>query len=301
MTETQTRRRTAPPLPDLDTEEEVDLGQYWRALAARWWLVLLGLVVGLVLGYLVSLGSSQVWQASTTIYLGQPFSPSGGAPVQSLATNPRSVNDIVHSEFVVRAASRVSGIAPGKLRGGISTKSLSAGKGTAKAGTTQLVQITVQGGGGPRKVGTAANTLARLTVARLAPYPTTKIKTYEAKLAAENASIAALNGQITAQTAAIRHAAGISAIDRLFLASQLNNAVQQKTQAVEQQAETQQLLALAKQVEKPQVVEPAAARKTTARSSRNSMLVGAVLGLLIGALAALLWEPVTRRLRPRPV
>ena len=295
MTETETRRRPAPPLPDLDAEEEVDLGRYWRALAARWWLVLVGLVAGLVLGYLVSLGSGQVWQASTTVYLGQPFSPTGSSPVQGLATNPRTVNEIVHSEFVLRQASRASGIHVGKLRGGISTKSLSAGKGTAKAGTTQLVQITVQGGG-RHKVALAANTLAALTVRRISPYPDTKIKTYQAKLTAENASIAALNGQIAAQTAAIRRSGGLSPIDRLVLESQLNNAVQQKTTAVQQLTDTQQLLAVAKSVERPQVVEPATAVKTTARSARNSMLVGGLIGLLLGALAALLWEPVADRI-----
>ena len=39
----------------------------------------------------------------------------------------------------------------------------------------------------------------------------------------------------------------------------------------------------------------AAAVKTTARSRRNSVVVAAFLGVLIGLLAALLWEPIMRR------
>jgi uncharacterized protein involved in exopolysaccharide biosynthesis len=35
--------------------------------------------------------------------------------------------------------------------------------------------------------------------------------------------------------------------------------------------------------------------KTTARSRRNAVVVAGFLGLLIGLLAALLWEPVVRR------
>ena len=57
----------------------------------------------------------------------------------------------------------------------------------------------------------------------------------------------------------------------------------------------QQQLALAQNVEKAQVVEPAAAVKTTARSGRNGALIGALLGLLLGCAAALLADPFLAR------
>ena len=50
----------------------------------------------------------------------------------------------------------------------------------------------------------------------------------------------------------------------------------------------QQLLALAQDVEQARVYERAVAVKTTARSSRNARVVGALLGLLLGCAAALL-------------
>ena len=53
-------------------------------------------------------------------------------------------------------------------------------------------------------------------------------------------------------------------------------------------------------VEQSRVVEEAAAVKTTARSSRTSLLVGALIGLLIGAVAALVWEPIAARRRRTP-
>ena len=58
--------------------------------------------------------------------------------------------------------------------------------------------------------------------------------------------------------------------------------------------EADQLLILAENVEMSRVVEPAAAVKTTARSSRTSLLVGALIGLLVGLVAALVAEPVLR-------
>jgi hypothetical protein len=61
------------PAPDLDAEADVDLGRYARALAARWWLPLAGLIAGAAIGYVLSLGGHQVYRAGATVYLGQPL------------------------------------------------------------------------------------------------------------------------------------------------------------------------------------------------------------------------------------
>jgi uncharacterized protein involved in exopolysaccharide biosynthesis len=45
------------------------------------------------------------------------------------------------------------------------------------------------------------------------------------------------------------------------------------------------------------VLTRAAAVKTTARSRRNSVVVAAFLGLVLGVIAALLWEPLVRARR----
>src|SRR5919109_793563 len=125
------------PVPDLDAEQEVDLGRYASALATRWWLPLAGLVAGVVAGYLLALGGGDVYRAEALLYLGQPFSPNGGAPVQSLATNPRTVGEIVRSESALKQAAAESGIRVARLRGRVSTESIS---GTVpRAGQTPLV------------------------------------------------------------------------------------------------------------------------------------------------------------------
>ena len=45
-------------------DDEVDFGRYWAALVARWWLLLAGLLVGALVGYLTASGSKQVSDAS---------------------------------------------------------------------------------------------------------------------------------------------------------------------------------------------------------------------------------------------
>ena len=56
-----------------------------------------------------------------------------------------------------------------------------------------------------------------------------------------------------------------------------------------------QLLGLANEVERPALVQPPVARSTQATSSRNALVVGALIGLLLGALVAYAVDPVLRR------
>src|SRR5918998_3874580 len=93
---TVTERRPTRGELDLDAEREVDVRGWWDAVRARWWLPVLGLLLGLVAGYALALGGGNVYRAEATLYLGQPFSPTGGAPVPGVATNPSNVDQIVH-------------------------------------------------------------------------------------------------------------------------------------------------------------------------------------------------------------
>ena len=108
------------PTPDLDAEADVDLGRYARALAARWWLLLAGLVAGAAIGYVLSLGGHQVYRAGATVYLGQPLGILGGSAIQSVNTNPSAARAVVKSESVVRQVAASVGMTPSQLRSGIS-------------------------------------------------------------------------------------------------------------------------------------------------------------------------------------
>src|SRR4051795_1503827 len=130
MTELRTppSRRQSPP--DLDAEQEVDVGRYARLVLERWWLPLLGLIAGAAIGYVLSLGGSQVYQAKALIYLGQPQSPTSSAPVNSLQNNPATVNSIVHSDSALQTAATAAKLKVGALRNSVSTSSTATGKTT---------------------------------------------------------------------------------------------------------------------------------------------------------------------------
>ena len=82
---------------DPDAEQEVDLRSAWNLIAARWWLPLLGLVLGVVIGFALALGGGKVYEGKALLYVGQPLTP-GGNPIQSIATTPTQVGAIVRSE-----------------------------------------------------------------------------------------------------------------------------------------------------------------------------------------------------------
>jgi|SRR5215211_561417 len=289
-----TKLREHPDFVDLDAEREVDLHRYWVALLARWWLPIAGLIGGLIIGYLLSLGGNQVYKASALLYLGQPYS--GNSPIQSLNTNPQTVNRIIHAEAAVRKAALRAGLRPGQVRNNVSSKSIVGAKGSIKAGQTPLIEITMTGQA-PRKAAVATGVLATEVVDQLSTFVDQKIEGYEALKASLTQQLASNQEQIATTRAAIAAARDLGPLEQLVLISNNNNAIQQRGQLLIAKVQNDQQLSQAEDVEKPRVVEPPVAVKSTARSTRNAMLVAAFLGLLLGIFAALLWEPVTSRLR----
>jgi uncharacterized protein involved in exopolysaccharide biosynthesis len=282
-------------LQDLDAEREVDLRRYWNTIATYWWLPLAGLAAGIVIGYLISLGGTQVYRARAVIYLGQPLSGSG-VQVQSQATNPSTVRQIVTSEATIDAVARRVGLRPSQLRGHISTQAVTGN--ITRLGQNPLVSIAVTGKL-RAKVARAANALAATVVSSdaLAGYSKTKIKTLTVLVESEQSALSLLDRNIKAQQAALSSASGLSTTDRLILLNQLNGLLQQRLTTVDQLTTNQQQLALAQDVEAPKVNTPAVATKTTARSRRNTVLVAALIGLILGGIAALVYEPAGRAVR----
>jgi len=295
--ETRVRPQRERPLPDVDAEEELELGRYWNALLTRWWLPVAGLIAGAVIGYLLSLGGHNVYQAKATIYLGQPLSPTGTSQIQSLSTNPSTVKQVVLSPYWQRIAEQRAGLAAGSLTGHVSTQAV-AGVAAAlgRVGQNPLVNIVVTGKR-RAKIALAADELARIVVNQVSGrYVATKIKNLQANITAGKAELDSVNTRISSLQAEVQNG-GLSTVERLLFANQIGLAVQEQRQVTEDLSSNQQLLALAQNVERSQVISPARASKTTARSRRNSVLVGALIGLLLGIIVALLWEPAARVVR----
>ena len=280
---------------ELEDKQEVDLSSAWRRLKLRWWLPIGGLLVGAVIGLALALSGGSVWRAQTIVYLGQPFAPLGGGQIQSLATNPRTVGEIIRSESALKEVSDKTGIPVSRLR-----SSISAGQ---VRGINPLIEISVKGSG-KRKVELAANELAQRVVERVSVYVTEKVELLERQVAVSEAQLAAVESRIATaqrQQDALITDTSIPLDQRLLLSANLNSVITtadaRRTSLQDDLFEAGQLLNLAESVESSRVVEPSAASKTTARSSRTSLLIGALIGLLVGAIAALVAEPIAVRRR----
>jgi uncharacterized protein involved in exopolysaccharide biosynthesis len=284
--------REAPDFAELDDEREVDLRKYWNALVARWWLPVVGLVAGLIVGYLFTLGGNQVYQATATLYLGQPYS--GNSPLQGLATNPTYVSQVIHSQAEARRAAAAAGLRTGQVKNNVSTQTIAGAKGALKAGQTPLITITLTGNS-PKKVALATTVLGQDVINQLSGFVDQKITSFKALDASLTQQIASNQKQIEIAQAALKAAGNLSPLEQLVLQGNLNNAIQQKGQLLLQQTTNRQQLSQAENVEKPQFVDRPVPVKTTARSTRNSMLVGGAIGLILGIIAALIWGPISRR------
>lgn len=301
-----TQRQTPPPELDLEAEQEVDFRRYWNAMLARWWLPALGLLAGIVGGYALALGGGDVYRAEATLYLGQPFTPNGGASVPGLATNPSTVNEIVHSEAALQRASEVSGMRLSRLRANVTSRQVGVPSGRRlTVGQTPLIDIGVTGSNAAATA-RAANALAQIVVEDVSPYVADKIAAIEERIDSDERELGSIDRRLRVAQQGLNEVLGnrsLATTERLLLVSTFNSTIsfgEQRRGIVQTDLlEAKQALSLAENVEKPSVVEHAAARKTTARSVGRSVVVGGLIGLILGLLAAIFWEPAQRRFAPQ--
>jgi uncharacterized protein involved in exopolysaccharide biosynthesis len=270
---------------DLDAEREVDLARWRRALVALWWLPVAGLVVGAILGVAFSFGGATSYKATADISLGQPTAPGGGA-IASFATNPRAISEITSSASAQAEAAHSAGLQPGALRGHVSINTVGVVTGPGAARAAPLIALTVTGKNA-KKTAAAANALARIVVARTtAPYVGTKIATYDTVLRTTIRQLQSINVRLAALQKAIT-TSKLGPLNQLVLVSQVDNAEQRQGNLLDQKATTLQQLAFAKNIESAKIVADAAPVKASAHSRRTSLVVGALIGLILGAIAAI--------------
>ena len=96
---------------------------------------------------------------------------------------------------------------------------------------------------------------------------------------------------------------GLSSSEKLIASVNFNNVLifldQRRSSLERDRLDVRQQLSLANDVERGRITSPAAATKTAGPNSRTGAAIGGLIGLIVGILAALLWEPLTTRVRAR--
>ncbi len=283
-------RRVPEPAAELDAEREVDFSRYARAVLGKWWLLLLGVVVGGALGFVYGQAGGTTYEGEATVYLGQPLSPSG-SPVNTLASDPSGVASVARSQTVVQEVSDQVGIPAAKLRNGISSRLL--GERNRQTSNVALIGITVRGSDGD-KVEQAANLLAERVIAVTSTYADAKVEGLQQRLETEQAQLDSLTERIDRVTAGIDTGGSADPTQQLLVSNLLAVLEQQRAEAAGSVFQTQQLLTAAQEIEQGKVVSQASAIQVDARNTRTSTIVGAFIGLLVAVIAALLWAPAQR-------
>jgi hypothetical protein len=160
-----------------------DVVECWRVVAARWWLVGVGVLLGAALGFVLLHGRVNTYRASAQLYVGQ----SGSA--DDLPTTLAEASAYVTSVAATRAAARATGLAPGALRNSVSTV-LDVGPTASRLGSagSALIEISVSGSNA-HKVAEAADLLARNTAVVLSTYARRELRLSSSNLAVVSAEL----------------------------------------------------------------------------------------------------------------
>jgi Chain length determinant protein len=298
----------APPtrerVRDLDAEQEIDLGRVVGAVVRRWWLLVVGLVAGAIIGLLVSLGGGRQWAATAEIYLGEPLSPSS-SPISGVPTSLGLAAYLATTEDTIRKAAAQVGLKPGQLRGEVSSSPILGLTGQRLGSAAPLVTITVRGSS-PLKVALASNAIADIVIRRFGRYTNQKLSTLEAALVRDKTQLKQLQARVTAAVAqqqALASARGVGSTDKLVSISALNSVISTGTAEMlslqADQTQELQLISEVRNVEAPGVVSPAAAVSLGGPSRRSAVVIGAIAGFVLGLLAAALWDPIAAHVRPQ--
>ena len=284
-----------------DTGTTIDVGSWFSTLLRSWWIILGLVLLGGVVGGVVTMASPKEYSATSSVYIGQTTDANGNA-MAGLNSNSKAATQLLASQAVLNEAAGKSEvkISTSRLRKETTVVTPSS---TVKTSTSvvNIVVITVTDTNKLRATA-AANALAQVLVSRISPGVSGKIVLLEAQLASGQKQLAAANTRVlAAQTALMAIARGGGTAAERAAASAPYVAVVQAA-ATEQEAlassnqKTELMLFTAKQVEEPRVLHEAAVPDSP---SGPSMSLNVAAGVLVGFVIGIIVAFVQRRLAER--
>jgi hypothetical protein len=298
----------SPPVPPAG---EVRVSDYFRRAIRRWYVIVFAVVAAVLLVFLHGVsGATNQATATASVYLGQPFSPGGSSVLTTTPlSNPTISIDYVTAPQQIAAAAKAAGIDHSSLRSHVSVLS-SGGPSSAAAKTggnagSPTISITVEGPWTRMKVQTVANTLAQALINYANRYTALKGKLVAARVVLEKSQLANLQ---EVQQRAQSNLTSIDASSEPPLTkvaaespwvTDLATAATQIGTLTENLTNDQVALVATRDIESAQFISHATGRTVSARTRRNSLVIAAIVGLIIGTALALAWEALAARPRPR--
>jgi capsular polysaccharide biosynthesis protein len=274
-----------------DESTTIDVGGMLATLARNWWVIVGLVVIGIVVGAVVTMAQPKQYTATSSVYIGQTTDANGNA-MAGLNSNSKAATQLLSSQVVLdEAAKQVGGMSPGKLRRETTVETPSS---TIKTSTSvvNIVVISVTNASKVRAAA-AANALANALLGRLSGGTSAKIVVLEAQLTTGKQQAAAATARsVAAQQAISAIARGSGSPAEKATASAPYVAVVQaaSTEVADltlANQKTELLLLSAKQVEEPRILHEAAVPDSPSGPSvKLNVALGALVGLVIGVVVA---------------
>jgi capsular polysaccharide biosynthesis protein len=275
-----------------DDSTSIDVGSWFGTLASNWWVIVGLVVLGIIVGAVVTLAQPKEYTATASVYIGQTTDANGN-PMAGLNSNAKAAVQLLASQVVLQEAAERAGmdISASRLRKETTVETPSS---TVKT-TTSVVNIVVISvtDTDKERAAAAANALAEVLLERLESGVDEKITLLEAQLADQQKEYAAA----TARSAAAQKnletiaAGGGSPAEKASASAPYLVLVQ--AAATEQEAlassiqRTQLQLLTARQVEQPRMLHEAAVPDSPSGPAMTvNVAIGALAGLVIGIIVA---------------
>jgi len=268
-----------------------DVGSWVTVLARNWWVIAGLIVLGAVVGALLTVTSPKVYTATSSVYIGQT-TDANGTPMAGLNSNIKASTQLVSSQAVLNEAAKRAGmgITAGLLRREVTVETPS----QAIKTTTSAVNLVVISVTDTKKVraAAAANALAEVLLERIGGGVDEKITLLEAQLVESKKALASSVARShAAQRGLTAIAGGGSAGEKAAASAPYLTIVQ--AAATEQEAiqpsiqKTELMLLTAKQVEQPRLLHEAAVPDSpSGPDMKLNVAAGALAGLVIGVFVA---------------
>ena len=275
-----------------DDATTIDVGAWFATLLRNWWVILGLVILGALVGGLITLAAPKEYSATSSVYIGQTTDANGNA-MAGLNSNSKAATQLLASQVLLNEAAKRTGmdVSASRLRKETTVVTPSS---TVKTSTSvvNIVVITVTDTNKLRATA-AANALAEVLVERISPGVTGKVTLLQAQLDAGQKALAAASARSAsaqAGLAAIARGSG-SAAEKAAAAAPYVAIVQ--AAATEQDAwasanqKTELMLFTAKQVEQPRVLHEAAVPDSPSGPSLTlNVAAGALAGFVIGIVVA---------------
>jgi uncharacterized protein involved in exopolysaccharide biosynthesis len=270
----------------------IDVGSWFATLARNWWVIAGLVVLGIVVGAIVTLAQPKEYSATASVYIGQTTDAQGNA-MAGLNSNAKAAVQLLASQAVLNEAADRAGmdISAGMLRRETTVETPSS---TVKTTTSvvNIVVITVTDTD-PERAAAAANALAEVLLERIDSGVGEKIAVLEEQLAADKKAYEESLARSAAAQESIADiaAGGGSTSEKASAAAAYGMIVQAaatQQESLSRAIQDRELLLLsAQQIEEPRLLHEAAVPDSPSGPAMTvNVAIGALAGLVIGIIVA---------------